>query len=78
MGQIRQFINLLKQAKGNAVWDGIKWLWEQRNLGGATMVALVTGITGWIRHLSGLAGYFRGSHKNGIKGALEHLLENLT
>jgi hypothetical protein len=42
---------LLKEARGNAVWDFVKWLFRNAPWVGATVTALVLWIVGWIKRL---------------------------
>jgi len=45
----------IKEARGAAVWDAVKWLWAA---GGSAMTLFIQWASGWIRHHQDLTGLF--------------------
>ena len=44
-------LKLLKEARGNALWDFAKWLYRNATVIAAVIATLITGAVGWIRQL---------------------------
>lgn len=49
---MRRTLALLKEARGNAVWDFIKWLYRNSPMIGAAIIAASSWLIGWFKQLS--------------------------